>query len=281
MKNIKTGFHLLISFLVFSVFVVAQDLKPEEIIAKHISSLGAKEKRNLVKNRLAVATSEFIVKVPYAKLEGKAVLASDVTNTFLLSSFDSPEYPFEKIGYFKNKVDIPFIVSGRRSPLGGFLFIHNKILSEKLFGGAISSSWIVLDEKFGKSKIENDGKKNIDGREAYVLSYFPKNMDFSIKLFFDTKNFQHLRTEYFQSIPTGNHMIGIMGNANEMGIGNKLIEDFRDYKDVDGLNLPHSYKVTLVLDGRSGTGEYVWNFNVGQYHFNQKLDSSFFSFDKK
>lgn len=281
MRLIKTISNLLLFFLVCSFLASAQNLKPEEIIAKHIDSLGNKESRNSVKNRLAVGASEFIVKTPYGKLEGKAVLASDISNLFLLSSFDSPEYPLERIGYFKNKVDIPFIVSGKRSPLGGFLFINNKILGEKLFFGTISSSWVVLDERFGKAKIENGGKKEIDGQETYVLNYSPKNMDFSVKLYFDTKTFQHLRTEYRQTIHTGSHPIGTFGNANEMGIGNTLIEDFRDYKDINGLKLPHSYKVTLILDGRSGTAEYEWNIAIGQYHFNQKLDDSFFSFDKQ
>src|SRR5262245_20463205 len=78
----------------------AQDLKAEDIIAKHLESIGTKEKRDEVKTRIAAGASSFESKQPDKKAVGKAVLVSDANNLFFLSSFNSTEYPFEKVGLF-------------------------------------------------------------------------------------------------------------------------------------------------------------------------------------
>ncbi|HSK70167.1 MAG TPA: hypothetical protein VK892_00625 [Pyrinomonadaceae bacterium] len=276
------SFTLLLALSVFAV--KADELKPEEIIAKHLDSIGSKEKRAAVKNRMAVAKSEFISKVPYGKLGGKALIVSDAGNLFFVSSFNSQNYPFEKIGLFDKKVTIPFIGSGKRSPLGSFLQENNKIISEKLLTGSISNSWAFLDSGTLKAKIDAAGTKKIDGRETFVLNYIPKGVsssDFSIKLYFDAQTFQHLRTEYQQQLHARNYSIGVLGANSESGTRNLLIEDFRDFKNVDGLTLPHSYKLYLLLDGQDTTYEFEWNLEIAQYLLNQKLESNFFSFNEK
>ena len=272
---------LVFTFLGFSF---GQNLKVSDILAKHLESIGTKENRQRIKNRMAVGTSEFVVKIPYAKLAGKALLASEDDNLFFLSSFNSPDYPFERIGFFEKKVNIPFIKPGARSPLGNFLLSNGKFLGEGILTGSLSDLWFPLNSKIEKLNIELAGTKKIEGRETYVLSYAPKggfSSDSSLRLYFDSENFRHLRTEFRQKIVSNNYQIGILGQSAELGTGNLLIEDFRDFKVVDELVLPHSYKVFLAIDSRVGTSEFEWNINFNQFLFNQKLDKSFFSFDEK
>ena len=267
----------------FAETIKAQDLKPEEIIAKHLDSIGTSENRQSVKNRVAVGTSEFTVKVPYGTLVGKSLLASDeLKNLIFISRFDSIDYPLEKIGLSSGKTKFSFIKPGVRSPLGSYLLVNDKILSKGLFGGSILPSWTLLKSGTADAKIENAGKKKINEQEVYILNYTPKSgfpADSSIKLYFDTKTFQHIRTEYRQNIGSKNfYPSGIFG-AQTGETTNSLIEDFKDFKDVKGLLLPHSYKISLVLNGQAGTNEYQWNITISQYIVNQKLDNEFFSFN--
>jgi hypothetical protein len=280
-KILKT--FLVVLLLNLSVFYIkAQDLKAEEIISRHLDSIGTKEKRDEIKNRLAAGTSEFESKLPNRKTGGKAIFVSDANNLFFVSSFNSKEYPFEKIGFFNGKANLPFVTSGARSPLGAFIADHNKILSDGLLTGSISGTWTLLNSQERKGTFDTAGTKKIGGRETYALNYFPKGIsssEFTVKLFFDSQNFRHVRTEYRRTLAPKDQPFGTLGVQS--GVKLSLIEDFGDFKNAGSLTLPHTYKIHYTTDSNSGTYEYIWGFKVSQYLFNQKLDPNFFTFDEK
>ena len=283
LKKINSLFFVILLFALIAVPIKAQELSAEEIIAKHLDSIGSQQVRSTVKTRMALGTSEFIIKVPYGLVSGKALLASEADNILFLSSFASVDYPLERVGFFKSKINVPFIKPGVRSPLGTYLMFNSKILSEGLFAGSILSTWALLDLKNSKANITNGGRKKIDGRETYILNYIPKGgfgSDSSFKLFFDAENFRHLRTEYHQKIPTKSYPIGVMGQADLVSASNLLVEEFGSFKAVDGLTLPHSYTASLRIDAVTGTNEYQWNIKISQYAFNQKFEPELFNFDK-
>lgn len=276
------GFTLLFLCSLTSIAVKAQDLKPEEIITRHLESIGTKEKRAAVKNRMAAGASTFQSKLPNRKTAGKALIVSEAANNLMfISSFSSQEYPFEKIGFFSDKVSLPFVTAGAKSPLGTFIADHNKILSEGLFAGSISTTWNLLNPQFKKEKFGGGGTKKIDGRKTYVLDFYPggSSAEFTVKLYFDAETFRHVRTEYRHVISPREQKMGTLGEQN--GVKIALTESFADFKTIDGLTLPHAYKLHYVTDSNSGTYEYEWNVAVSQYLFNQKLAPDFFSFDEK
>jgi len=281
-KKIIRGF-LFLFLLHLSVFSLkAQELKAEEVIAKHLDSIGTKEKRDEIKNRLVVGTSEVESKLPSRKTTGKAVFVSEANNLFFVASFNSKEYPFEKIGFFKGKTDLPYVTAGTRSPLGNFIADHNKILSNGLLTGSISQTWNLLNLQDQKGALKSAGSKKIGGRETYVLSYFPKNggsSEFSIKLFFDKQNFWHVRTEYRYVIDAKVETFGKLGQ--QTGAEVSLTETFGDFKDESGLTLPYSYKIQHLTNSNKGTYEYNWGFTISKYLFNQNLAPDFFSFEEK
>lgn len=260
------------------------DPTPEEILTKHARSIGSETKLTEAFSRIAIGTSEFVITLPESRAAGKALFASNAENAMLISSFDLAEYPFEKIGFFRGKVEIPFIQPGSRSPIGSYLLLNDNILDEKLFGGAICSSWRMMDIKSALERLRFGGKKKIAGREAYILRFNSKSASSSnsgIELYFDAKDFRHLRTEYRQKMPDKNfYMTGIFGNQTGENI-NTLTEDFEDFKTVGGLTLPHKYKITLVIDGRAGTKEFQWHFKFDEYRIGQNFGADFFTFDKK
>jgi hypothetical protein len=280
-KNIKT---VLVVFLLklCAISIEAQELKAEEAVSKHLDSIGTKQQRAEIKNRLVVGTSEFESKLPSRKTAGKVIFVSEANNLFFVSSFNSRDYPFEKIGFFKGKVNLPFITPGTRSPLGAFIADHHKILSDGLLTGSISGTWTLLNLQEQKGVFKSAGTKKIDGRETYALNYFPQGVgssEFTVKLFFDSQTFRHVRTEYRRTIAPKQAIFGVLGQ--EGGVKISLSEDFGDFKNTGGLTLPHSYKIHYETDSTSGTYEYDWGFKVTQYLFNQKLDPNFFSFDEK
>jgi len=273
-------FLFLLNLSVF--FVKSQDLKAEEIISKHLDSIGTKEKRDEIKNRLVVGTSEFESKLPSRKTTGKAIFVSEANDLFFVSSFNSKEYPFEKIGFFKGKQNLPFVTAGARSPLGAFIADHNKILSDGLLTGSISQTWLLLNLQEQKGTLKSAGTKKIGGQNTYVLTYFPKSggsTEFSVRLFFDSQNFRHIRSEYRRTIAPKQATFGVLGE--QPGVKITLIEIFSDFKNENNLTLPYTYKIQYMTESNSGTYEYNWGFKISQYLFNQKLAPDFFSFEEK
>ena len=281
-KKIVRAFVVVFLLNLSAFSIKAQDIKTEEIISKHLNSIGTKEKRDEIKNRLIVGTSEVESKLPSRKTGGKAVFVSEANNLFFVASFNSKEYPFEKIGFFKGKTNLPYVTAGTRSPLGNFIADHNKILSDGLLTGSISQTWTLLNLQDQKGALKSAGSKKIGGRETYVLSYFPKNggsTEFSIKLFFDKQNFRHVRTEYRFVIAAKVETFGTLGQ--QTGAEVSLTETFADFKDESGLTLPYSYKIQHLTNSNKGTYEYNWNFTISKYLFNQNLAPDFFTFQEK
>src|SRR5258706_2981530 len=238
--------------------------------------------RDALKTLMAIGFSQFESKLPTIKGGGKAIVTSNSDNLFFLMSLNSKEYPFEKVGYFSQKINLPYTTAGARSPLGAFIAEHGKILIDGLFGGSMSLRWVLLDPIKRKATITSGGTKKIDGRKVYVLEYFPSNggsSEFSIRLYFDSETFNHVRTEYRHEINPKEDTFGTLGRQG----GTRLIltEDFSDFRTVDGFTLPYSYKADYSTNSNQGVYEYTWGMKVAQYYLNQKLEPDFFTFDPK
>lgn len=281
-KKLGGLFAVVLLFTVGAVVIKAQDLKVEDIVAEHLNSIGTKEKREAVKNQMAIGTSEFESKLPTRKTTGKAAIVSEAGNLLFIASLASKEYPFEKIGLFADKISLPFVTAGARSPLGAYISDHSRILSEGLFTGSISAKWSLLNTQIKKGKLNYAGMKKIDGRKTYVLNYYlnGSSNEFTINLFFDAQTFQHLRTEYRHVIAAKEIIFGA-SSAQRSGTEIAMTEEFGDFKDENGLTLPHSYKIKYLTSSEKGTYEYNWGVTISQYIFNQKLAPEFFSFSEK
>ncbi|MFM9903336.1 MAG: hypothetical protein ACKVQJ_02060 [Pyrinomonadaceae bacterium] len=272
-------------FIVVAFFsaaaVSAQDLKPEALVANHLEAIGKKDVRDGLKTLFAVGVSEFESRIPVVKGGGKAIVVSDPENLFFVISLNSKEYPFEKIGYFGGKANLPFISAGRRSLLGLFINENERILSDGLFGGSMSLHWALLDPETRKAKLKSAGMKKIDGKKLYALDYFTSNggsTDFTIRLFFDEK-FNHVRSEYRREVVQKE---GTFGQANLRASAVILLtEEFSDFRSVDGITLPYAYKVDFSSNSNSSSNENIWRIKVEQYYYNQKLAPDFFTFDVK
>ena len=258
----------------------ADDPKPAEIIAKHLDSIGTKEKRDSVKTLFARGLSEFESTSPEIRGGGRAIVVSDPDNLFFVISLNSKEYPFEKIGYFHGNINIPFISPGLRSLLGAFIADHSKVLSDGLFTGVMSLRWPLLEQKRGK--LTSAASKKVGDRKAYVLDFNVSgggSSEFTIRLYFDAENYHHLRTEYKYEVKPPE---ATFGQQSRQATGRLVVtESFSDFREVDGLTLPHNYRVEFETTANTGPAKNIWGIKVDNWYINQQLAPDFFTFDVK
>ena len=257
---------------------VAEKMKPEEVVARHLESIGPAKARAAATTRIIAGTSQvFFRSPPPGQAAGRAVLASEGVKSLIGMSFRSPVYPREELGFDGNSFIAAYVTPGVRSSLGSFLMTHNLVFKQGLMGGTLSSAWPLLNLSIRDPRLEYTGTKKIENQTLHELKYFPRGgSDLQISLFFDQETFQHLRTEYERVIaaPTGDRGY-LSGRGTETHY--KLVEEFSEFKKEGELTLPHTYKIKLIIDGQGGTFLADWQLNLTQFSFNERIDPSSFS----
>jgi hypothetical protein len=299
MKNsFKSFVTLLLTAVIITSFnssILAKDkLKPEEIIAKHLDSIGTKEKRAEIKNQVILCGVEVTVRGSSTSVKGQTVLASSSEKSLWGMSLNSNDYPIDRYSFNGKDTKVAFIKPGTRSILGEFIFNYKELIREGLLGGTLTFSWALNNTDVKKPKLSYDGEKKIDGKDTYVLDYSPKNgSDLSIKMYFDQKTFQHIRTEYNRVIAARPSTSGngqgdarINASAGQGSDRYRLVEDFSDFQKVNGITIPKTYKLyysffsdTVIQSAQRKNSEVEWKFNVTNASFNQPLDDSSFEIE--
>jgi hypothetical protein len=277
-KAIASFFILgLISLNARAVF--ADDkLKLEDIVAKHLNSIGTEKARAAVKTRIIAGTSQVVFHTaPVGQTYGRAVLASEGWKNLIGMSFHSPVYPREQLGFNGSSFIAAFVTPGVRSSLGSFLMNHDLLFKEGLMGGTLSTAWPLLDVANRQGNVEYLGLKKIGSRSAHELKYRPhRSSDLQISIFLDEATFEHVRTEYRRVIPAP------MGNRSYSTIEEresryKLVEEFSRFSVEQQLNLPHVYKIHFSADTQTGTFDAEWEIQLTDFTFNQPIDPNSFT----
>jgi outer membrane lipoprotein-sorting protein len=181
----------------------AAELKPEDVIARHLDSIGNAEARKRVKSRVVQGTAQYKILVGGAgTLDGKAVMVSEGDKMRLLLKFENNDYKGEQFVSDGNRLEVAATTAQRnRSPLGDYIYTQNTAVHEGLFGGVLSTAWPLLDLDERKPKLSYEGLKTVDGHQAYMLRYKPKKgSDQSIELYFDQETYRHVLTVYTLTI---------------------------------------------------------------------------------
>lgn len=255
----------------------AQKLKPEEVVARHLESIGSAKARAAVTTRIIAGTAQVIFRTtPSGQAIGKAVLASEGTKNLFGMSFPSPVYPREQLAFNGNSFMAAFATPGNRSVLGNFLMTNDMIFKRGLMCGALSTAWALTDGTAHQAQIEYVGTKKVDDRVLHELKYAARATDMKISLFFDQETFRHVRTEYERVIPAPMGRVEYT-NVQEREGRYRMVEEFSLFKVEGGLMLPHIYTIKLSVDTVNGTFLAEWTIKLTQFEFNQKLDQSAFS----
>lgn len=251
----------------------AEKLKPEDVVAKHLESIGSRNDRTAVTSRIIAGTAQVIIRTtPPGQAVGKAVLASEGVKSLFGMSFPSPVYPREQLAFNGNTFMAAFSTPGVRSGLGNFLLLHDAIFKQGLMCGTLSSAWPLLDIESHRAQVEYIGTRKIDDRVLQVLKYVPKGKsDLQVTMFFEADTFRHVRTEYERTVSAPMGKVEYT-NVQERDARYKMIEDFSLFKPEGGLMLPHIYTIKLSIDTVNGTFVAEWTIKLSQFEFNQKID---------
>lgn len=267
-------------------------MKPEEIVAKHLASIGAAETIASVHSRIIAGSVVAIMRAPgTAKFTGQAILASEGGKNTIGMGFESAGKYEERFAFDGNNVSVGYARPGVRGYWGDFLLTHENIIKLGLVGGTLSDSWPLLNFSDKKQKLEYGGTKKVGDRTLYVINYVPRgSSDLEIKLFFDSETFQHVRSEYTRvisaglgsgAIPSGRASSAATSGAIDQSgqqrpTRYKMTEEFSDFRKESGLNMPHTYKINLDLDTRGGTQSVEWDFTLTEFAFNQQIPPATF-----
>jgi len=267
-----------------STALASDKMNPEEVVAKHLESIGPEAARSSVQSRVVVGTSRAVFKARNnaGAIDGRTVLASENNKVLFGMGFDTPDYIGEKFGYDGKKFTVGYLKPGVRSTLGSFILIHDNVFKEGLMGGTLSSAWPLLNLAEHKVKLEYAGMEKIGEQSVHKLKYMPsKGSDLEISLYFDTKTFQHVRTQYDRVVGARFSGGGIDNQTFNKASRYKMIEDFSDYKQEGKLNLPHSYKLQLEIENTGGTSVHKWEMNLSQFVWNQEIDEKSYNVEAK
>lgn len=288
---------------VASTVTLSDKLTADEILAKHLESIGPANARAAARPRVIGGTTQVTFRSRgIAQGEGVAVLASDGVKSMVTMKFGSSQYPYEKIGFDGDKVTAYQLRPGDYTSLGSFALATTEIFKEGLLGGTLSSAWPFLDLSKRKVKLEVGGTKKVNDRPAYEVKYIVHGgSDLRISLFFDAETFQHVRTVYKKEISaqmsrgglgstqrsgggasaaggargsTGADRVG-EASAGQSSTVYELTEDFSDFKTEGGLTLPHMYKIHLAQQG-SATQISDWVMTLATFAFDQHLETKDF-----
>lgn len=255
------------ALLLATPFVAAKKMKADELVARHLEAIG----ENLVrKNRVAQGLGTVDIRVGNkAKMVGPAMLLAEGNKLRTEFKFGHPQYAGETLVRNGEKLDIPYVSPGERSRLGSTLWdLFPRLAQEGLYGGILSTDWALLDLERRHARVRYQGLKKLEGRRLHRLEYRPKNgVDYRIRIYFEPETYRHVASRYRLTLPAGmgRGLVNIRGGAFGAGSGPadkiriSLTETFSDFKEVDGLTLPHLYRIAL---NASAIGGFVGHWEI-------------------
>lgn len=293
MKNSKFSFKSFICVLcvVLALFAIASaktnaaggdKITTEELISKHLNSIGSAEARAANKTLTILGTSKATFKGRGEGVtEGIVVLASEGDRHMIGMKFNNSDYQYETVGYDGKDLSVGFVVPGERSVWGEFLRTNDKAFEIGILGGVLSNSWELYDYNEKVGKLKSKGMETIDGQKLYEFDYNPKKgTDLRIKLYFDSE-FRHVRTEYTRTISAGLSGGGVDASSGRGAKRFKMVETFSNFKPENNLTLPHTYNIYFEQIVDNGTIARQWDLDLRQFNFNTPIDVKDFKVDAR
>ena len=262
------------------IYAKGPKMKPEELVRRHLETLGAQEVRATTKGRSAEGNGQMeVISGGSGYLFGPTTFLSQGEKVFLRMQFDQASYPEERISFDSDEVSISEISSGQRSLLGEFLHDHQRVIKEGLLGGVLSTAWPLLDLKARRPKLKYKGLKNVNGQQLLELEYKPRKGWGPVKgrLYFDPKSFRHIASIYsVRSQPAGNLGFG-QPSGTPTRIRFRLEEWFSDFQTHDGLNLPNDWKIRVIMEINERDYQEDWGMLYSQITHNSNIDPQRFA----
>ncbi len=278
-----------------SGIVRATDMKPEDVVTRHLDSIGRADTRAAAKSRIVQGTAQFKIRVGGGgELAGTSALVSEGQKSVLMVKLSNNDYHGEQFVTDGDKVSVASTTSNHKwSDFGEFVRSQDQIVREGLLGGTLTTAWALLNLAENKARLSFDGEKKVDGRPAYQLSYHSKKRDdLTVHLYFDPETYQHIMTTYSVTLASGlggfvpsiSDQAGLTTPSNAPGadvtqsskqkeIRYTIEERFSDFKTAEGLTLPTKYVIRFTEELQNGTTKlYEWDMSADEVSNNRSLD---------
>ena len=203
--KMKSGFWILTLLLAQAVPGHAADLKPDELVAHHLDSLGTAAVRSANKSRVVQGTAKFKMLVGGGgQLEGKSAVVSEEHKLNILMKFAN-DYRGEQFISDGNKSSVAATTSEhRRTIFGEFVMSQPVLLQDGLLGGALSTAWALSNVDSNHPRLSVNGLKKVDGKQLLDLRYQPKrSTEMDIHMYFDPETYRHVQTVYTITLASG------------------------------------------------------------------------------
>lgn len=251
-RTLLVGFLLLCSV---QYLAAGTDIKAEDLVQKHLASLGSQQVLSAAKTRVIEAGTTYKILVGGSgAIDGKAVIASSEDKSRFLFKLNTVEYKGEQfICDGKHTSIAGTYADKRRSELGEFLRVQDVILRDGLLGGELTTGWLLLREDLWKGRLGSVSTKTVDGQDLYRVEYKARGSgDLDIELYFDPKTFQHVMTTYRITRSVGMGLHGELSSAQRQQ-GRYLVEErFSGHESLDGLTLPTHYDLRYTEETENG-----------------------------
>ena len=257
-----------------------EKLTAEELISKHLASIGSVDARKSIQSVTALGTAKATFHGRGGGVaEGISVLASKGPKYLVAMKFNNVDYPFEKMGYDGEEFSVGFVRPGVRSNLGSFLRTNESSFKTGIMSGVLSNSWALLNVDPGVAKVRYAGMKKVEGKRLHALEYNPKKgSDLDITIYFDAETFQHVRTEY-RRVLAARQGPSADTSAGQSETRYKMVEEYSNFAEENKLMMPHTYKIHLEILSGNGTTSYEWLMDLQRFSFNHAIDDKDFRVD--
>jgi hypothetical protein len=273
-----TPIFLALTFLTLissSQLLQAADIKPEDVIAKHLDSIGSAQARGSLKSRVIQGSAIYRILVGgTGAVDAKYVFASQGDKSDFLFKVNASGYLGEQFICDGNSISVAGTYADKtRSEFGNFVLDQDILLRDNLLGGVWSSGWALLDVAGRKAKLHYEGMKKIDGRDLIALRYQPKKTtDLEIFLYFDPQTYQHVASSY-RLMVSASMRGGETASARKQQNRYQIEEKFSEFQTKDNLTLPTHYDLRFTLELESGFAKSLeWDVKAINILNNESID---------
>lgn len=285
LPTIPARFVFFLAALLVSIHAFGENMKPEEVVARHLNSIGTAESRSAIRSRVVQGPLKMHILVGGGgDVAGSwGYVSQQRESNFVMRFAAGGDWRGEQFVFDGQHAGFATATSSHtRSVLAQFIGSHDYMVKEGLFGGELSTGWALQNLESTHARLESIGTRKVDGRELIALQYFPRTGgDLQIKIYFDPSTFQHVMTIYSLEVAQG--VAGAVTDTRQYQNRYTLEERFSDFKTVDGLTLPTNYQLRYTEDvvndaaGRAsgqlgGTRVYDWQMTADQIQHNLNLD---------
>ena len=244
---------------------LAQQVKLDDLIERHIESIGSAESRSAVENLVVSGTGSIVCQRGcVGNMGGPATIASAMGKRLIAIKFNNINYPGERFLFDGKSVEVARLPSAQYSVMGMFFHDNGMFLREGLPGGALTLGWPLLDLENTNPRLRYRGLKDMEGRQLHDVEFSPRRgrSDFNIHLYFEPDTFRHVLSRYRTALS------GLAGDNTRYTI----VERFSDFLVEDGLTLPHSYEMQF----ESLTYLLQWRMSLTGFQTNLEIDPAMF-----